>query len=207
MPKNPNIEVEPDSTDAKLVTHPCACQCGGQTRSVAATFLQGHDAKLVSKLVADLFEGTGTGLGILPKSQFKADTQERINRITAAVSQKYSPALATKFDRAAQNRWANLETKKLRANAKANKTKNQPGPRQPVDPFQGTTDEAPAEQKVELATGSEHGLGAKVRIKVGRYEYDGEVTGMSQAGKVTAVAYKNKAGNTKVINGPAIQLI
>ena len=34
---------------------PCACECGGLTRSPKATFIPGHDAKLVSKLARRMY--------------------------------------------------------------------------------------------------------------------------------------------------------
>jgi hypothetical protein len=52
------------------------------------------------------------------------------------------------------------------------------------------TEKAP----VTVAEQPEAGLGASVKIKVGRWTYDGYVLGMNQAGKVTTVEYHTSKG-------------
>ena len=187
----------------------CACGCG---EMVVRMFKQGHDQRLVSNLAVDLVDGTGTGLGIIPKKRASDDIQSRIDEVTDYVSKKLSPALAAKVNRAAMVRWDRALRNKKAAEAKASKparaTKNpkpaapveQPqGPRHPVDPMAGLDGE-PTED-APLATDG-YGLGAAVKVKVGRYVYDGTVAGMNQAGKVTAVNYVNKAGNERTIQTP-----
>lgn len=195
----------------------CACGCGEEVRNL---FVQGHDQKLIAKLALDVVEGTGTGMGILESGD--EDIQERITKVGNYVSAKLSPALAAKFDSAAHNRWASYEKRTTRAAAKASKQQTAPGHKnRTVKELMATasdqdgrmvkmikelsTDEpAPVEE-----TGPEQvGLGAQVRIRVGRYEYDAEVIGMSQAGKVTSVRYTNKAQREHVISAPkAINLV
>jgi hypothetical protein len=188
---------------------PCACKCGESTKSTKARFLQGHDAKLISKLAQDVVIGSGRGLNIIPKARANADIQVRIDEVTEYVRAKLSPALATKFHNAAMTLWANetgrterAAAKAERASAKASKPARAKaaakvaGPVAVAEVDPADDDNAPSASDVtETPAG---GLGAPVRIRVGRYEYDGTVHGMSQAGKITAVQYTNKAGNSKV---------
>lgn len=50
-------------------------------------------------------------------------------------------------------------------------------------------------------------LGALVRAKVGRHEYDATVAGMNQAGKVTAIKYQLRSGADKHASGNSFRLL
>lgn len=176
------------------------CRCGcGETVNAKRLFRQGHDQKLISKLLADVMTGSGTGLGILSAEEAKLDIQERISRVAAYVADKLSGPLSAKFGRAAMNAWANenkrqphepAESAKIAARlVAARQNRDREVAKQILDADPPVSDEG-------------HTLGTKVQVKVGRYVYDGEVAGMNQAGKVTAVRYTNKAGKEHVLTAP-----
>lgn len=220
-----------ETTDAQY-TDTCRCGCG---ETVNRFFRQGHDQRLISKLAADVVEGTGTGLGILPAADAELDIQARIDRV--AEYAKLSEALGRKFHSAAMNSWASYQKRTTKQAATVteipfcscdlNRTKgvHQDGCERELagqmDPTErdhevaeqiltqsdqdddnlSTADprelagEAPADQV-------SYALGAPVKVKVGRYVYDGFVHGMNQAGKVTAVRYTNKAGKDHTLAAP-----
>lgn len=203
------VETNPGNQPETQVLQNCACGCG---EPVVRTFKQGHDQRLVSKLAFDLVEGTGRGLNLLTKQQASLDIQERIDLVAAKVTERLSPALATKVSNAAQLRWALLEKRSARQ-TKRNNAEVQPA-RRPAPKRRSRVVEQPAalaavpdqdydqEQDHPEPDTNGRALGADVRVQVGRYTYDGKVTGMNQAGRVTAVTYTNKAGNERVIQTP-----
>lgn len=103
-----------------LGSQPCGCGCGSLTLSLSATFLPGHDAKLVSRLVRETIAGEGTWLGE-PRRYGKLTIQERIALLSDGLEALFSKALAVKYVNAAHNAW--------------DRTVNLPRHRQPVADF------------------------------------------------------------------------
>lgn len=193
----------------------CACGCG---ESVVRTFKQGHDQKLVSKLAEDIVYASvwdGACLGILKtRLDRAADIQDRITKVAEYMRAKLTPALADKFVRAAERQWelekdkARLEQaraeRKLAAANKPKRTKKAAAvPSEeagatvtPITAAKRATVTATATNddvdKAEAAAdAAQAGLGQKVKIKAGKRTRNATVTGMNQAGKVTAVTFQN----------------
>jgi hypothetical protein len=197
------------TTDANS-THGCACGCG---ETVERVFKQGHDQKLISKLASDLVYGDqwdGSCANILKtKVQRSADIAVRVQTVRDYVAAKLSEPLAEKFVRAATRAWELEKTKDARESAKAERkaakaakpTKKAIAARKTAKVEAAVPDEAPASRvgQAVVATATNDdvdaeeaaiaGLGAEVRIKVGKRTRTATVRGMNQAGKVTAVAY------------------
>lgn len=204
----------PETTaEAPAVTRNCACGCG---ESVERVFRQGHDQRLVSKLAQDIVYANvwdGKCLGILKNVDLKADIQVRIDKVSDYVAAKLTEALANKFEKAAARAWELEKTKSERADAKAArkaaadaKPKRArkvaadsseeaeaaaPKPRTPRNTKPVATnadiDALEAQESPEVAGG--HRLGQEVKVRVGQAKRTrvAKVTGMNQAGKVTAV--------------------
>jgi hypothetical protein len=194
----------PKATKTETGTDTCRCGCG-ETVNPKRFFRQGHDQRLISKLAADVVTGTGTGLGILQSGE--QDIQYRIDRVTEYVSTKLSEALGRKFHSAAMNAWAN-ENKRAAKQAPVEPTDRD---RQVAESILALSDQDddnlsaadPRELPDEASeTQTNYALGAPVKVKVGRYTYDGFVHGMNQSGKVTAVRYTNKAGKEHTLATP-----
>ena len=62
---------------------PCACDCGNLTRSPKATFIPGHDAKLVSKLAKQMYVAVRDGDTV---EEFGLET--RVKRFSYALQGK-----------------------------------------------------------------------------------------------------------------------
>lgn len=192
----------------------CGCLCG-ENVNPRSTFRQGHDQRMIGELAQRVAEGSLTNLWVerlqLPTEVDGNDIQERINLTSAAVAKFFSDALARKFTVAAHNRWDELVRKSQPKGVrqpqvkveKASKTEERkfarasgldlpkksvehPGTGETVD-LQAAYDEPDPRVKAEESV-----LGAPIRIKVGRWEYDATVHGMNQAGKITAVRYYDK---------------
>ncbi len=194
---------------------PCKCGCGVE---VARSFKQGHDQRLVSDLASDLVRGdvwNGTCMGILKKTQVRADLQEKINLVVERVRAGISDALAAKVERAAHRQWelekgkseraAKKAERKVKAAAEAAKPKVK-RPTKPVatnadiDALEAAQEAAETEAEAEATPDNvvalptkKVGPGDAVRVRVGKSTRirNATVRGMNQAGKITAVVLKN----------------
>lgn len=184
----------------------CACLCGSGLNHPRSTFLQGHDQRFVGQLATEVVIDGLTDVRVqqlqLPTEANGWDIQERITQVGNAVSKFFSPALASKFVSAAHRRWdktvrdsqpdhakrVSRKPKKsmVQQAAEANGLVEHPGTGETVD-LQAAYNAPDPRTKDEQVT-----LGAPVRVKVGRWEYDATVHGMNQAGKITAVRYYDK---------------
>jgi hypothetical protein len=218
------------TTEAPAVPVPardvqCACGCG---ESVARTFKQGHDQVLISKLSSDLVYGDvwgGTAAGILKKTEVGTDIQDRINKVAEYMRAKLTEALATKFENAVARTWeleksrterdAAKAARKAEAAAKpkratkaatpseeagdAPKPARKPRNTKPV----ATNADVDAEEAAADAATNGHKLGATVKVKIGKAARlrTATVTGMNQAGKVTAVTIKTGDRETVKTDG------
>lgn len=167
----------------------CACSCG-QPVSPKSTFRQGHDQKLVGLVAFMVVDGGFTNEWVeylqLPTEIDGQDIQERIDQLSAAITKMFSEGLARKVDRAAMRAWQESGKNKTAKTEAADKnwaTK----PPVAVDP-------EPVQPAERAAQDDPLALGAPIRVKVGRWERDAVVLGMSQAGKVTAIRYTNGDG-------------
>lgn len=188
-------------------TRQCACWCG-QSVAPKSTFRQGHDQKLVGLVAYMVVDGGFTNEWVeylqLPTEIDGQDIQERIDQLTAAVGKMFSEGLARKVDRAAMRAWQDAGKKGLAVVAEQMKATPEAVARETVDVDRAvaiaedlaTKSPMPLEQ-VE-ADYAAPALGASIRVKVGRWERDAIVHGMSQAGKVTAIRYTNGDGKEVV---------
>lgn len=170
----------------------CACLCGSGLNHPRSTFLQGHDQRFVGQLATEVVID---GLSNARVQQLRLPTdidligvQERIEVVSTAVTKFLSPALASKFESAAARRWA-----------KVGKGKAQPELLlvDVVDRAVAIAGDLATKPPQSLAqTEEEYAMvpGAPIKVKVGRWQYDATVHGMSQAGKVTAVRYDTAGG-------------
>lgn len=143
------------------------------------------------------------------------DIQDQIDRVTAAVGRRFSDALATKTNAACHRAWE-LAGKKTALQAERAAKKAAVANRKPAAKVAKPTPKAKAAKKttvdeiqdqlVGLDASTETGfagaapklyLGAQVNAKVGRWVKEAIVHGMNQAGKVTAVKYRDARGNEK----------
>jgi hypothetical protein len=174
----------------------CSCQCG-ENVAPRSTFRQGHDQRLVGWLAEKVVDGSFTGPEVewlqLPTEIDDEDIQVRINHLVAAVRQAFSPALAAKVDRASANRWDKVlrnSQPKGQREPKAKKLAAVPNLIEEAE--RGPEDKNAVELSNPAAT-----LGARVQVKIGRWQYNAEVHGMNQSGKVTAVRYVPRSGSVK----------
>lgn len=120
---------------AKTATEPTAvneCRCGcAESVNPNRLFRQGHDQRLISKLAVDVVEGDGTGLGLIAKRRAKEDIKVRIDAVAEKLGDKTSQALADKFVRAAERRWALLETRAAKQQARTASQKGRNGEAKP----------------------------------------------------------------------------
>lgn len=178
----------------------CACLCGNGLNHPRSNFLQGHDQRFVGVLAQDAVDGTLTNARVeqlqLPAEVDEQDIQERINLVDSAVTRFFSPALAAKFVSAAHRRWDKVIRDSQPKGQREPKAKTVNVERAVViaedmvtkPPM--TLDQAEQEYAVVL--------GAPIKVKVGRWQYEATVHGMSQAGKVTAVRYESSSGKELV---------
>lgn len=186
-------------------TRQCACWCG-QSVAPKSTFRQGHDQKLVGLVAYMVVDGGFTNEWVeylqLPTEIDGQDIQERIDQLTAAIGKMFSEGLARKVDRAAMRAWQDAGKKGLAVVAEQMKTTPEAVARETADASAlesevlAQVDAERVERDDELA--AESVLGAPIRVKVGRWERDAIVHGMSQAGKVTAIRYTNGDGKEVV---------
>lgn len=208
-----------DSVDVVLEQAPyCADGCGSRVNSPKSTFLQGHDQKLIADLstrvaVGEMgpFQRALLGLVDSPKpaeGEFSyietGDIMDRINTVDAAMAIRFSAGLAGKFTSAAMAKW----DKSLRRNAleaaKAERAANPKPKRARKSRAKATDEPAPAEPiavETDVAKSTagqpiENLRGTEVKVKIGRWTYDAIVTGMNRAGKISAVEYTNKKGDS-----------
>ena len=209
-------------TAAPAEPHTCACGCG---EPVARTFKQGHDQRLISRLASDLVHADvwrGTCMGILKLKDVRRDQQDKIDTVSAYVSEKLSEPLGAKVYNAAMRQWelqknaderAAAKAERAKANADKPKRESKKGTAKPAAPSEEAGVAAPAEPKLitraaasnddvdaaEAALGNgQPSPGAVVRVKVGKARpREATVHGMNQAGKVTAVRYK--VGKNEII--------
>lgn len=182
----------------------CACLCGSGLNHPKSTFLQGHDQRFIGQLATEVVTDGLSNARVeqlqLPTEVDNADIQERINLVESAVDRFFSSALAAKFVSAVHRRWDKVlrdsQPKGVRQpTVKSAKTVKHPGTGETVD-LQAALD-AP---HLGIVKEPEYAmvLGAPVKVRVGRWQYDATVHGMSQAGKVTAVRY-DTAGGKEVV--------
>jgi hypothetical protein len=206
----------PKTQKAVAQPHPCACGCGAE---VLRTFKQGHDQKLISNLASDIVYSDvwdGKCMGILKGAAVRGDIQERINTVSQYMSAKLSEPLAAKFEKAVARAWelektrdARLAAKETRKKEREQKTANSRAakaakkaaeptePKPPRKPMATTAkmtnedvDKAEAAADKQESTNG-YKPGATIKIKAGKRTRNATVRGMSQSGKVTAVAFMN----------------
>lgn len=115
-------------------------------------------------------------------------------------------------DRRTKSKTKKAEAEAAAANREANKPAPKPTPtgkraaRKQVAGLKKAQAVAPVEAAPASTVGQEtadtagkHLRGAAIRVKVGRWTYDGVVIGMNQTGKVTAVEILDKNGKEKVV--------
>lgn len=180
------------------MTTPKYCGCGcGQPVSAKATFRQGHDQALISKLAlwtadCNLDVVTITRLG-LAEDVNDVDIQTRIDGVSSAVAKLFSPPLASKYYSAAMRRWEKAGRVKAPAASPVDVLPVRPPDTEELEKLVRGLASQP-----EVVNG-EMGLDAPVRIKVGRWEYNAVVQGMNTAGKVTAVRYYNLSQHKEIV--------
>lgn len=205
-------------------TRGCACGCG---ESVERVFKQGHDQRLISYLAEDIVYASrwdGSCMGILKtRLDRQADIQDRINKVSAYVSAKLSPALATKFESAAGRQWELQKNRDKRESdkqerraanaAKPKRTRKSATPSEeagdaklatvtPIDIANPPTVKAVASNDdvdaAEAAADEARGYkpGDAIRVKVGKRVRNANVRGMSQSGMVTAVVLTTNGKET-----------
>jgi ATPase subunit of ABC transporter with duplicated ATPase domains len=212
----------------------CACGCGESVaRTFKQGHDQILISRLASDIVyADQWGGTCAG--IIKKTEVSADIQVRIDKVAAYMRGKLTDALAAKFVRAADRAWELEKTRDEREAAKAKRKSDReaaaaakkaakaatpseeagsaPKPaRKPrnTKPVATNADvdaiEAEGEAAAEAATGPT--LGATVKVKVGKAARlrTATVTGMNQAGKVTAVTIKT--GDREVVKTDGFEVV
>lgn len=115
--KERKMSVKTEAAASQLDTSVCHCGCGLAV-SKKALFRPGHDARMVSQLVALVVGASNAGFGRAPEAFTDADTtfakstediQARINKTTQAVAHWYGAPLASKFDSAAMSAWAKYD--------------------------------------------------------------------------------------------------
>lgn len=160
----------------------CACGCGQQV-SKKARFRMGHDQRFMGMLAGAHHEGKELAIvrgGVMIKGEI-------MNLAADYLSATGQTKLRSYLD-----------------NASARPSRSPK--RYESDPAKNQGDSADYGDQPELfdqpaLDAADTGLGAPVRVKVGRWEYDGVVTGMNQAGKVTAVEYQSKSGTRTAQDG------
>lgn len=188
----------------------CACGCG---ETVARTFKQGHDQRLISLLASDIVYHdvwSGRCLGILKGDRVKWDIQDKINEVSSYVSAKLSAGLAAKFEAAASRAWEQEKVKSNREAAKARRAEEKAAKPKRVrkagaEPVATSSEEAEVAKPTlkvvkptatnddvdaaEAASSPTSKLGQPIKVRVGQGKRvrTATVTGMNQAGKVTAV--------------------
>lgn len=190
MPKTSTI-VPVEATETKPAKEgkqaaPCRCGCG-EMANPGRMFRQGHDQRLVGLLATDVVERDGKLVGFdrLPADWSTSDMTDRIERAFRVITDRFSPALAAKFESAATRRAAKVG----RANARTQQHAT-------VAQLQAAVSAGQQQATTEPPAGT----GSPVRFKVGKRTkvYDGFVHGMNQAGKITAVRYTTGTGNETV---------
>ena len=190
-------------TAAAAESKQCACGCG---EPVVRLFKQGHDQKLVAKFASDLVYMNvwdGRCMGILKVKESRSDIEVKIDTVSAYVSEKLSEALGTKVYKAAMRAWELQKNADERASKRAERTKaaaekkatRKPRPTKPVA-TNADVDAVEATPSEEAGDASTSGLGADIRVRVGKRARTAQVHGMNQAGKVTAIRYK--VGNNEI---------
>lgn len=176
---------------AELVIKPgCGCGCGEPANS-GRTFLQGHDQALIGRLARLKAAGGQVRWNT-------SDAGEFVDEPLAYGARVFSEGGMAKLERALANGTAAPKKAAPAIATKEKVTASVPEVcEHGLDPARcdGHGNYHAKANHVHTAT---LGLGAKVRIKVGRHEYDGTIHGMNQAGKVTAVQYSTRTGDTKV---------
>lgn len=210
---------KPKKTKAPAELHNCACGCG---ESVERVFRQGHDQRLISILADETVNG-GRCRNILGVTEAKnLDIQDKINKVSAYVADKLSGALATKYENAASRAWeldknrdereAAKAARKAEAAAKPKRTRKAAAPSEeagvaaPARPLSIVKPTATNEDVDADETAQDNGalrLGAPVRVKLGNAKRirNATVTGMNQAGKVTAITVMNGTRETVKTDG------
>lgn len=207
----------------------CADRCGQTVSTAKATFLQGHDQRLVSRLAREvtvdhLSDDMKAVLNLTDWDE-QSDIQERINALVAATQTRFSPALASKVERAAHRAW-DLSVKRGNTEARKAQRAAKPRPQGKAAKKATTVDEiqdqlvgldastetgfagGPAKSTVgQIARGKGITMGAPVKAKIGRWTYDAFVHGMNQSGKVTAVSYQDKKDNEKIAHEGKFTLV
>ncbi|AXB47328.1 hypothetical protein [Amycolatopsis albispora] len=159
----------------KTATAPRACadNCGLPVKGRKSTFLQGHDQRLVSTLATTTTYGELDAHWIerlgLSAGVNRADIQDRINEVADSLRRVFTPALAAKYVSAAHNRWAKA--------GRGTAAPDEPPAQEP---------QAPAEPE-------------RVKVKVGRWTYDGVIEARDEAGTPIAVTYTDGKGNEKTV--------
>lgn len=190
MPKTAVAVAEKESAPAQTTKakqgQPCLCGCGEITNP-NRMFRQGHDQRLVGLLADDVVTGNGARVGFdkLPAGWDTTDMADRIERARRVITDRFSAALAAKFESAATRR-AQRAGRKQVASAKHATV--------------AQLHAAAAAGQQAKSEGVPEGAGSAVRFKVGKRPkiYDGFVHGMNQAGKVTAVRYATASGKETV---------
>lgn len=198
----------------------CADGCGERVGSARSTFLQGHDQRLVSRLAIEVVEHVALSdfartLLELTDYDDASDIQDRIDEVGARVVARFSPGLGAKFNSAAMRRWelwgkrADRAAKKAAKATAPKKVRRIKGARAEGSntalasaneqarlnhqPLPGTVEAQKSTVGQELV----NLRGTEVQVKIGRWTYTAVVHGMNQAGKVSAVEYTDKKGETK----------
>lgn len=177
---------DPDTTEIETTG------CDRQTNRL---FAQGHDAKLVSFLVAAELAGHGIAWGRATGVLHTGDAVLAARQISDALAAKTQKAL-NKAEEKAIARQARQDTKARVAAEK--KTAKAKAPREvpvqvvaePVIEDEGT-DEPSEEPTPEVITAA----GREAKIKVGRWTYDAIIDNASGI-----ASYKTKLGGSKVAN-------
>jgi hypothetical protein len=127
--KEPKMTKTTKTTAAKNTTGTCGCGCGAETNR-KSMFRQGHDARMVSQLVAAVVGGANTAkaAAIVPPAfdtkdakvvVGKDDIQHRIDVAAANVTKAFGEKLGVKAYGALMNGWQNFDKPSKAAAKKA----------------------------------------------------------------------------------------
>jgi hypothetical protein len=147
------------ATATDTETRACACTCGLQVTG-KSRFRQGHDAKMVSRMVTETIQGNDVQItaDAFVDGSAKDDIQHVIDGVTTAVVLHHGDRLADKYNQAAMNGWA-------KESAKADRQAKRAAAKQ-------AKAEAKAAKVEDLGDGTEgDAVVSTGTVKVGRWEY------------------------------------
>lgn len=147
----------------------CGCGCREQVANPKRYFKMGHDQRLMGMLAEA--HRNSMDVGVTTGGMLVGQSPEQAGEFLG-LSEAGMAKLRGYLDNAAERK----------------------APKAPKAPKRWETDPAKNQDEDTAVEQPETGLGTSVKIKVGRWTYDGYVLGMNQAGKVTTVEYHTSKG-------------